>query len=281
MSTVAEGLVHRVVARNYAEASENRMHSDETAARYGFRGGLVPGVAVYAYMTVPVVRALGMPWLERGAMKAKFLKPVYDGEEAAVSARFLAESPARIEVGVTNPEGVLCAVGEAFLHGELPPPNPHDYAAAPLPDRASRKPPEIAALPSGTALGALEFVLDLPNLQGEHGGLFVDNVLDPLPLYRGAEAVCHPAYWPAKANAILMANVALGPWIHTASEVTHWALPENGERVVLRGRVRESYEKRGHECVVLDLGLFGRGERPLARVLHSAIIRPALASRRA
>ena len=47
----------RVVPKNFSEASDNKMHSDDVAARYGFSGGLVPGVAVYAYMTIPVVKA--------------------------------------------------------------------------------------------------------------------------------------------------------------------------------------------------------------------------------
>ena len=31
-------------AINYAHDSDNRIHSDEYAVRYGFKGGLVPGV---------------------------------------------------------------------------------------------------------------------------------------------------------------------------------------------------------------------------------------------
>src|SRR5581483_10792545 len=76
-----------VTARNYATASDNRIHSDEVAALYGFSGGLVPGVGNYAYLTRPVVEALGREWLERGAMAAKFLKPVYDGETVCVRGR--------------------------------------------------------------------------------------------------------------------------------------------------------------------------------------------------
>ena len=35
-------------AHNTAVASENRMHDDAVAREYGFSGGLVPGVDVYA-----------------------------------------------------------------------------------------------------------------------------------------------------------------------------------------------------------------------------------------
>ena len=47
--------LHALIARNTASESSNLIHSDEVARRYGFRGGLVPGVTDYAYLTRPVV----------------------------------------------------------------------------------------------------------------------------------------------------------------------------------------------------------------------------------
>src|SRR2546425_709171 len=78
--------LNRLRARNTSEASENKIHDDATAASFGFRGGLVPGVTVYAYMTVPIVEQFGLAWLERGSMQVKFHQPFYDGEEVIVRA---------------------------------------------------------------------------------------------------------------------------------------------------------------------------------------------------
>src|SRR5205085_1807222 len=50
----------------------------------GFTGGLVPGVDVYAYLTHPPVEAWGVPWLEGGSMRARFDRPVYDGDRVRV-----------------------------------------------------------------------------------------------------------------------------------------------------------------------------------------------------
>ena len=50
---------HRVVVRNDAPASENRIHSDDIARKYGFTGALVPGVTVFGHMTYPLVQAFG------------------------------------------------------------------------------------------------------------------------------------------------------------------------------------------------------------------------------
>lgn len=77
---------YRVAAYNTAKQSENKMHDDTVARRFGFSGGLVPGVDVFAYMMhVPVAR-WGRDFLERGLVEARFIKPVYDGETADVDA---------------------------------------------------------------------------------------------------------------------------------------------------------------------------------------------------
>ena len=77
-------LGYEVVAHNTATASLNRIHDDEVARRYGFSGGLVPGVDVYAYMTRVPAEAWGTDWLARGTMRARFLSPVYEGEAVRV-----------------------------------------------------------------------------------------------------------------------------------------------------------------------------------------------------
>ena len=112
----------------------------------------------------------------------------------------------------------------------------------------------------------MEFNLDL---KGELPQ-FLDNVVETSPIYG---SICHPAFWIAQANEILMRNIALGPWIHTASDARHYALAKDGERLALRGRVIDLYERRGHELIVVDLGLFGENDRPVAHIKHTAIIK--------
>src|ERR1700757_1722206 len=82
---------YRVEAFNASKESENKIHDDEVGRRFGFRGGLVPGVDVYAYMTHLPLARWGRVWLERGAASCRFQKPVYDGEDATVTARETAD----------------------------------------------------------------------------------------------------------------------------------------------------------------------------------------------
>src|ERR1041385_6437552 len=77
---------YHVSAYNTAKASENKIHDDATARRFGFTGGLVGGVHVYAYMTHLPVAHWGRAWLERGTGDCKFSKPVYEGDIAEIVA---------------------------------------------------------------------------------------------------------------------------------------------------------------------------------------------------
>ena len=65
-------------AYNQVPESENRIHSDEVARTYGFKGGLVPGVTVTAYLCHPAVETWGLDWLERGRTSAVASTPLYD-----------------------------------------------------------------------------------------------------------------------------------------------------------------------------------------------------------
>src|SRR6266478_5094335 len=111
------GGVAAVQAFNTATASENKIHDDAVARRFGFGGGLVPGVDVYAYMAHQPVARWGRAWLERGAAECRFQKPVYDGDIATVTAKETAEG---LDLRVDS-HGELCASGSASLPDGLVP----------------------------------------------------------------------------------------------------------------------------------------------------------------
>ncbi len=107
---------YRVSAYNTSKHSENKMHDDTVAKRYGFSGGLVPGVDVMAYMMHLPVAKWGRAFLERGLIEARFVKPVYDGELADVTGE---ESNGVLAIEVES-RGELCATGSASLPAAAP-----------------------------------------------------------------------------------------------------------------------------------------------------------------
>src|SRR5262249_7730252 len=157
---------------------------------------LVPGVGLYAYLTRPVVDVLGADWLERGAMSAKFIKPVYDGEKVQAKATVVNNDPIELKLELINPADEVCAIGSAGLLYAAPSLDLSRYPARALPPPGQLRPATISSFQTGDTLGSLEFLLDL---RGE-GQRFLDNVVESSPLYAGANAVCHPAYLIAQAN---------------------------------------------------------------------------------
>src|SRR5271156_260566 len=107
---------YRLEAYNTAKLSENKMHDDTVAKRFGFSGGLVPGVDVFAYMMHLPVAKWGRAFLEHGLIEARFVKPVYDGEIAEVST---VESAGELAIEVQSRDE-LCATGSASLPASAP-----------------------------------------------------------------------------------------------------------------------------------------------------------------
>src|SRR5262249_13312178 len=145
--TAAGPAPYRVEAFNTAKASENKIHDDAVARRFGFGGGLVPGVDVYAYMAHQPVAHWGRAWLERGAAECRFQKPGYDGDIATVTAT---KNGGGIDLGVDS-QGEICAAGRASL-SDCPPAPPEPFAKPPLPP-SDRPPASETTLAVGTLLG--------------------------------------------------------------------------------------------------------------------------------
>ena len=187
-----------VAAYNTAKESENKIHDDAVAQRFGFRGGLVPGVDVYAYMTHLPVEAWGRAWLERGRADCQFLKPVYEGKTAIVTGE-RSEAAMTLEVTV---EGELCASGSAALR---------DTPAA-VPDVASfaeASPPELRPVADETSLAAGRWLGMRPLLvTGEFAENYLRDVRETDLLY-ARESIVHPGMILRTCNWLLTHNVVL------------------------------------------------------------------------
>ena len=257
---------YRVKAKNTSTQSENKMHDDTVARRYGFRGGLVPGVAVYGYVTHPVVAAFGRDWLERGGATVRFVKPLFEGEEGVVTGSATAEGAT---LRLLNPAGEECAVATVTRAASGPAPDPAAYPTAPLP--AERPEGSRAELAPGRVLATSEVLYD-----EREAADYLDGQSETHPIYRGPGGLVHPAYYLKLANRALTGTVKVSPWIHLASDVRHLGAARVGERLAVRGRVERVYEKKGREMVEMDvLVVAGPEARPVAAIHHTAIWRLA------
>jgi acyl dehydratase len=264
---------YQVVAHNTATASTNRIHDDAVARRYGFAGGLVPGVDVYAYLTRAPAAAWGLAWLERGSLRARFVTPVYDGEAVTVAPAGpgLPPRPGEdrcVALELRNPAGVVCATGEAGLLAG-PPPDPPGWGWAPVEPATDPPPASPEALAPGTPLAAAPH-----RFVAARAGEYLASVRETLPLYQD-QGVAHPGWLLRDANHLLASNVVLGPWIHVESVVQHHGLVRDGDTIQARGVVTREWERKGHRFVELDVRLVTGGDRLVLRAAHTAIYQPA------
>ena len=253
---------YRVEAFNTATLSENKIHDDTVARRFGFSGGLVPGVDVMAYMMHLPIAEWGRDFLARGLIEARFVKPVYDGEITDIRGE-VTDGVISIEV---ESRGELCATGTASLPASAPSFSLKDYPATAA--VSERKPVSTASYERGRWLGSIP-----RNWAGDAAAEYLNEVRERDPIF-SRERLGHPGQLQRVMNKVLVDNAILGPWIHVGSRMQLLNAARSGEELVGRARVIDNYEKKGHRFVELDALVVGNGTTPLAHCKHVAIYQP-------
>ena len=253
---------YRVEAYNTSKQSENKIHDDTVARRFGFSGGLVPGVDVMAYMMHLPVEKWGRAFLERGLIEARFVKPIYDGEIAELTG---VETDGLLTIEVHS-RGELCAAGSASLSASVPALSLADYTqVAPV---AERRPVNAASYEVGKWLGTLP-----RDWAGDAGREYLADIREADPIF-AREGLGHPGLLQKVMNMVLVDNAILGPWIHVGSRMQLLSAAKAGDEITARAKVAANYDKKGHRFVELDALVVGNGNKPLARCEHVAIYQP-------
>ena len=253
---------YRVSAYNTSKLSENKIHDDTVARRFGFSGGLVPGVDVLAYMLHVPVAKWGRAFLERGLIEARFVKPVYDGETAAVNAF---DTSAGLEIEVES-RGELCATGSASLPVSAPSFSLADYTAVAA--AIERRPVSAGSYAVGKWLGAAP-----RDWAGDAAKEYLADIRETDPIYE-REGLGHPGLFPRMMNKVLVDNAILGPWIHVGTRMQLLSAARTDDMLSARAKVVGNYEKKGHRFVELDALVVANGRTALAHCWHIAIYQP-------
>lgn len=253
-------ITRQLTAFNTATESENLIHDDVTAQRFGFLGGLVPGVEVHGYLSWGAVHTWGEQWLTRGVMTSRYTNPTYDGSTVTVSfdehtGEATVGSDGGIDASATCELPVLQPIAPTIV----------DYPHIALP--AERPPASPHTLSVGHQLGSIDLVF--PDVKADS---YLEDVREELPIYHDL-GIAHPGWVLGLANQLLKENVVLGPWIHVGSTVRNFALIRDGQLVSCRGHVAAQYEKNGHRFVELDAVVFA-DDQAAAAIRHIAIYEP-------
>ena len=239
---------HRFVAHVVEEAA-NKIHDDDVARQFGFTGALVPGVELFARITTPLVDAWGEQWLSGGRIDVRFRRPVYDGEELLVEVQ-------DDRLTVTGPDGEVRCLGSVSRTAERPD----------LTGFAEVAPAAPVADPVVGPFGSVHEPVTV-----EQNEWYLDAVGEPLALYRD-HAWAQPGMLIKAVHRLLTRNVALGPWIHTASECRFLGVARLPAVVTSHGRVTSVGRRGRNDEVRYDALVLADGE-PVMHVVHTALYR--------
>lgn len=256
--------IRTAVARNFAEASENKIHSDDIAKRFGFTGALVPGVTVFGHLAWPLTQRLGERWLQGSRVTTRFIKPAYHDETISVADR---ENGAEgLSVECTNPAGVLLATLECTIESSQPAVDPHAHVHGPA---AAEPRVEIAW---DTVHVDEPFALFGWQPDDALNREYAARVDDDTALFQ--KGVLHPHAILSQANQVLVRRFIMPAWIHTGSEVRFRRLLRVGEEIEVRAVPLEKWERKGHQFIKLYVAYAVRGEIA-TEIWHTAIFRVA------
>ena len=223
---------HRVSAYNTSKHSENKMHDDTVAKRYGFVGGLVPGVDVMAYMMHLPVAKWGRAFLERGLIEARFVKPVYDGQLADVTGE---ERNGGLAIQVES-RGELCATGTASLPAAAPSFSLSDFVDVAA--VAERKVVDATSYALGKWLGAVP-----RGWAADAAKEYLADIRETETIY-AREGLGHPGLLPRVMNKVLVDNAIMGPWIHVGTRMQLLSAGRIGDELTARQSRRQLRQKR-------------------------------------
>lgn len=261
---------YQVRTHNASEASENRMHSDDVARQFGFKGALVPGVTVFSHMTQPLVARYGEAWLARGTAEVRFDKPAYDGE--LLTIKTAAHADGSHALTCVNETGDELAHLRATLPDRAPPADARGDIA-PAPPTTERPIVTWELMELGKPFPALQWSPTLAdNLQ------WCQDNRDELQIYQdGATPPLHPGFILRQANYVLRNRFVLPAWIHTESHIRFLDVARVGTRYEVRAIPEEKWNRKGHEFARLFVAIRAVGDtgaRTVAEVAHSMIFRP-------
>ncbi|MBT4160459.1 MAG: hypothetical protein HOE54_04080 [Gammaproteobacteria bacterium] len=237
-------------AFNQVPDSKNQIHGDEMAKQFGFKGGLVPGVTVSAYMIHPAVEAFGMDYLQRGSAHCRVNSPLYDEEI--------------FEVEVTQGTDTGCATCLKRSDG-VPLATADIRIESSLSDLPQIRGDDIGDKDDEAPLATRE---NMERLQREGCKAFLyrwkaDHEMSTYLRDRSQMAnlfaqdgFADPAFVLGVSNWVLASNADMNPWVHLETRSQNYAAIPSDTQLLGEMSIADLFEKKGHEFVDADVHLF-------------------------
>lgn len=238
----------RGIAFNQVPNSTNQIHGDEMAERFGFRGGLVPGVTLSAYLLHPVADIFGMEFLERGYAHCRINSPLYDHETFEV--QITDQSHKHCHTCLKRESGEPLAFAETSIQADaLPPAYRGDTVGNESVDTpATRENFERLRISGCQAFGY--------GWNTEHEmSSYLRDASAMSDLY-AVDGFANPSYILGISNWMLASNIYMNPWIHLETRSQNFAPLAAGSAVIGEMSVKSLFEKKGHEFVDVEVNVY-------------------------
>lgn len=238
------------VAFNQVPDSANQIHGDEMAKKFGFKGGLVPGVTVSAYLLHPAAEAFGMDFLERGFAHCRVNSPLYDEETFEVEVTDQGET--HLDTCLKRESGELLAVSETKVVDTLP--DAPVYRGDPVADKDYKPAAATRANLEALQANGCQSLIYRWNEQHEMGTYLRDRT--QMSKVYAVDGYANPSYILGISNWVLSANIYMNPWVHLETRSQNFAALSAGTKFVSEMTVTDLFEKKGHEFVDAEVNLF-------------------------
>ena len=253
MTTIPENWSGR--AFNQVPDSVNKIHGDEIAKQYGFKGGLVPGATLSAYLVQPAIVAWGEEWLERGFAHVKVKSPVYHGEQFDIQV--VTEN--HTYAAQLYSQSKLCVEAEVSLNHTMP--------LAPQPRKCEfiddnyQKPPATRQVMQEFLDNGCPAMRFKWNAEHEMAIYLAESTEMPALL----QTDCHVANALGKANMGFLlgcgnrhfaAVASMNPWVHLETKSQNFRAVDLNTRLVCEMELLELFNKKGHEFADCEFNLF-------------------------
>lgn len=240
------------VALNTAPDSQNEIHGDEIAQQYGFKGGLVPGVTISAYLIQPAIDAWGLDWLERGHAHVRVGSPLYDGEQFTVDIIESGETAYTAEL--VRPDLTVSANAEVSLPasaGTKPvrrgdPVAEKDHVGAPA------TPERFAEL---KANGCLAYRYRWGS-KHRMSAYIADQTAMPGLLQLDDGGYANMSFLLGISNWIFASNAQMNPWVHLETTSQNFRAVPQDTVIIAEMSVADFFEKKGHQFADVEVNLF-------------------------
>lgn len=229
-------------AFNQVPNSQNEIHGDKVAQDYGFKGGLVPGVTVSAYLLHPAAEAFGMDFLSRGHAHVRVTSPLYDKEPFEVQVQDA--RPDGYSAVLVRPDGTASASARVDIPArtEEPPVRRGD----PIGDKQETLAPATTENMRALQNHGCRALVYRWEAEHEMSTYLRDRELMAAP-YR--EGYANPSFILGLSNWLLAGNAYMNPWVHMKTESRFYAPIAAGTKLVGEMSIANLFEKKGHEFV--------------------------------